>query len=203
VVTPRALAAWLVGALLVMGTFGAAPARADGRDFRESVEPPLIPRWLSLPLESGHAAAWVEGRPGPVFRWAASLAPGVYLFDSRLGLQLPVQYHYRNPGHDLGLGLRATFLVHAFAGGFVPLRLAAESAYLVRGQGFSLAGGFMVGLGSLVHVLALGGKDTDRDVPFVGLRVGLDLLALGDPVAAITRHVPQADLATPPPTRSP
>jgi hypothetical protein len=181
----------------------AAPADADGRAFRESVEPPAIPRWLVLPLESGHTAAWVEDRPGPVFRWTASLLPGVLLFDSRLGLNVPVQYHYRNPGHDLGLGLRATFLVHAFGGGFVPLRVAGEAAYLVRSQGFSVAGGLMLGLGSLVHVLALAGRDTDRDVPFLGLRVGLDLLALGDPVAAVTRHVPQADAAEPLPSRTP
>jgi hypothetical protein len=178
------------------------PAWADGRDYRESVEPPSIPPWLSLPLESGHAAAWAKDRPGPVFRWTASLLPGVYLFNARLGLNVPLQYHYRNPGHDVGLGLRATFLLHSFAGGFVPLRAVAESTYLVSGGGFSLAGGLSLGVGSLVHALVLGGKDTDRDVPFVSLRLGVDLLALGDPVAALTRHVPQADLAVPDPSQS-
>jgi hypothetical protein len=194
-VTRAAASRWLAGALAMLP----APAWADGRDYRESVEPPSIPAWLSLPFESGHAAAWVEDRPGPVFRWTASLLPGVFLFDSRLGLNLPVQYHYRNPGHDLGLGLRATFLLHAFAGGFVPLRAVGESTYLVWGRGFSLAGGLSLGVGSLVHALVLGGTDTDRDVPFVSLRLGVDLLALGDPIAALTRHVPQKDLAVPTP----
>jgi hypothetical protein len=36
-------------------------------------------------------------------------------------------------------------------------------------------------------------------VPFVSLRLGVDLLALGDPIAALTRHVPQKDLAVPTP----
>jgi hypothetical protein len=197
-VVTRGAASLLLASVLVLL---AARARADGRDYRESVEPPSIPAWLSLPFESGHAAAWVEGRPGPVFRWTASLLPGVFLFDSRLGLNLPVQYHYRNPGHDLGLGLRATFLLHAFAGGFVPLRAVGESTYLVWGRGFSLAGGLSLGVGSLVQTLVLGGKDTDRDVPFVSLRLGVDLLALGDPIAALTRHVPQKDLAVPTPNQ--
>jgi hypothetical protein len=118
------------------------------------------------------------------------LEPGAVF--QRFSLHLPIEVHYRNPGADVALGGRATFIFWRAFGGFVPLRLLAQGAYLVRGQGAAVGGGAMVGLGALLHLAALYDYDTDRNVHSLGIRIGFDLLSVPDPVAAITHFVPQA-----------
>lgn len=156
---------------------------------------PALPEWMTLPFEFGHAAAWVPERTGPVYRTTASLLPGAFL--GPLTLHVPLQVHYRNPGWDMAFGARATLLVAPLAGGFVPVRAMLEATYLALGGGGYLDGGLMFGLGSLAQLVLVAGRDTERDVWFLGLRLGVDVLALWDPVAAIVRFVPPRDISGP------
>jgi hypothetical protein len=172
-------------------------ALADGQDYHEAVDPPTIPRCLTLPLEIGDATAWVRDRTGPVYRASATLLPGVLL--GPVSLHLPLELQYRNPGWDFALGGRLTFLVAPLFAGFVPLRVVAAPSYLVRGKGAHLAGGLMGGLGELLYVTALYAYETDREVHSASVRFGINLLAFADPVGAITHYVPQQDIATPRP----
>lgn len=173
----------------------AREARADGQDFHEDVRVPATPDWLSVPLELGHAAAWVRHTDGPLYRFEAGILPGVNL--GPLGLHLALHAEYRNPEWDLGLGGRITLRVGTLAGGFVPIRLLAEVSHLAVTHGGNAAGGFMFGLGRLAYIAALYGHDTDRPVNDVEMRFGVDLAALWDPVGAVIREVPQIDTATP------
>lgn len=166
-------------------------AAADGQDYHEHVEEPVLPSWFTAPFEYGHAAAWAEGRTGPVYRFTAAVLPGVAL--DRFSLHLALQALYRNPGWDVGTGGRVTYRVTSLAGGFLPLRVLAEASYLPVSQGAYVAAGGMVGIGGLLQLSALYGHDTDLETNFLGVRLGVDLAALGDPIAAVTRYVPQQD----------
>lgn len=185
-----ALRALLPHAALCVLLF-ASGARADGQDYHERVEAPVTPPWLVLPFEYGDAAAWAKGRTGPVYRFSAALLPGVVV--DRFSLHFSLQALYRNPGWDVATGGRASYLLGTLSGGFLPVRVLAEGSYLPVAGGASFAGGGAVGLGSLLQVAALYGYDTDLETHFVSVRLGIDLVALGDPIAAVTRHVPQQD----------
>lgn len=175
---------------------GIAPcAWADGSDYHESVPAPAVPRWLSLPFEWGHDAAWVRGSQGPVYRAMIGLLPGVQL--GSVGLQAALQGHYRNPGFDAGLGGHATWLLARGLGGLLALRVFGEAVYLPVRSGADIGAGLKVGAGNLVYLAILGGGDTDREVGFFGVRIGVELPALADPVGAITYFSPSADLAVP------
>jgi hypothetical protein len=185
--TPVALAAACVA--------WSGTALCDGQDYHEAVDPPSIPPCLTLPFEIGDATAWVHERTGPVYRASATLLPGVLL--GPVSLHVPLELQYRNPGWDFAFGGRITYLVSPLFGGFVPFRVVASPTYLVRGKGAHLAGGLMGGLGNLLYVTALYAYETDREIHSASVRLGLNLLALGDPVGAITHYVPQEDIASP------
>lgn len=179
----------LVGAAVFLLS---SPVLADGQDYHESVSSSGPPRWLTVVLESGHAAAWVDHPKRPVYRWTGELLPG-YEWDW-LALQAALQLNYRNPGWDGGFGGRVTLLLARAAGGFVPLRVFGEATYLPVGQGVYFAGGPMAGIGRLAHVGLIGGYDTDRKAAFFGVRLGIELTAFSDPVRAITHFAPYQPL---------
>lgn len=183
----RGLATSALAALVVAAPDG---ARADGTDYHESVEPRPVPHWLTLPIEYGDAVTLHGEERGAVYRLSGALQPGVAL--ERFTFHLPLELHYRNPGVQLAVGGRATWAFwHAF-GGYVPVRLVAQGNYFPCANGLSALGGFMVGLGTLLHVAPLYGFDFDRKVHSLGIRIGFNAVGFVDPLAAIAHFVPQA-----------
>jgi hypothetical protein len=188
---PRKLLTALVWAVVVLGT--AYPALADGQDYHEKVELRTPPPWLTLPFESGHAAAWVPERIGPVYKWNLSLLPGVRLGDLAT-VQGVAQWNYRNPDGDFGFGGRATVLLGRAFGGFVPTHLVLEGTHFTASRGGRLAVGPEFGLGRLIYLIGYFGWETDRREYIANFGVGADLMGFWDPVGAITHYVPQKDL---------
>jgi hypothetical protein len=170
------------------------PAHADGLDSHESVAPPRSTPW-TLPLELGNAAAWTRARRGPVYQFRAGILPG-WVPCECFTLHAVGQVVYRNPGWDMGIGGRPVFKLFSL-NAFAPVSVLAEASWLPLTKGGYVTAGLMVGLGRLLYVAGLGGYETDRRTYFVGLRLGTDLLAWGDPVSAVTRDVPQT--GAPPP----
>ena len=178
-------------AAALLGFCVCRPASADGRDFHEQVPVPSVPPWLTVPFEYGHGAAWTETGSSPAYRLTAGVLPGVNI--GRFTVQAAFQVLYRNPDWDLGLGGRTSVHLGSLSGGFLPVRVLAEASYLpIHGGGY-VAGGLSLGIGRLLYVAALYGKDTDRSTNFFGVRLGVDLPSLWDPIGAVTRDVPQQD----------
>ncbi len=165
-------------------------AAAEESTYHETVPVPPHARWLTVPAELGHSAAWSKRRPGPLYEFDAALLPGVLFFD-RLGVHLSAELHYRNPGWDGGPGARVDYLLTPVFGGFVPIRVLAGTSYLAHDNAWRAECGFGAGLGQLLTLSVQGGYETDREVGFVHLALGFDLAQLSDPVAGITHYVPQ------------
>ncbi len=180
--------------MLCMLTCSSA-ALADGSDYHEAVPARPTPRWLTLPIEYGHAAAWTRGGGGPAYRFTGSLLPGLVF--GPLTLQAALQAVYRNPEWDAGIGGRVSVKVLDLVSGFVPLRVLVESSHHPIHPGGYVAGGGSVGLGGLLYLAAMYGHDTDRPTQYFAVRLGVDLLSLWDPVGAILRDVPAADIGRP------
>jgi hypothetical protein len=188
------VAPWVV-ALWVAATWGAlgalaSSARADGTDYHEEVEPPRVPHWLTVPIEIGDAVTLAGEKRGALYRWSGGVQPGMAF--ERFSFHAPVELHYRNPGVDVAVGVRATWAFWHAVGGFVPVRLVAQASYFLREPGIALNVGPMVGLGTLVHLTPLYGFDFDRKVHSLGIRIGFNAVGFVDPVAAIAHFVPQA-----------
>ncbi|HYP89827.1 MAG TPA: hypothetical protein VEQ59_16780 [Polyangiaceae bacterium] len=182
---------------LVLAICGwAAHARADGVDYHESVPPPPVARGFTVPFELGNAAAWTKGRRGPAYQFRVGLLPGLVVRD-RLSLHLVLQGVYRNPRWDVGVGVRPVFQLTSILNGVVPISVLGEGSYLPITRGGYAGGGLMLGLGRLMYLAVLGGYEVDRHTTFVGVRIGSDLLAWGDPVGAVIHDVPQT--GAPPP----
>ena len=166
-------------------------ALADGRANHEHLEPKWAPSRLLLPIEIGHAATWIPEETGPIYTWNAKFLPGIDL--GIVDLHASVAAHYHNPEWALGLGGRAGIHLGAALGGFVPIALIADAEWLTGVRETRLGGGLRLGLGSLLTLTIVGGRELDRKAGFVGYNLALDLAALTDPVGAIVRHVPQKD----------
>jgi hypothetical protein len=164
-------------------------ARADGLESREISRVPFDPGKFTIPFELGSSAAWLQRGQGPVYRFSAGVLPGALLWEC-VGLHGLAQFQYRNPGVDVALGGRVSMIVASLAGGLLPLRAAAESAYFVRGKGVYYAGGFGISFGNLLYLMPFVGYDQERNARFATVRIGFELMSLGDPVGAITRFVP-------------
>ena len=150
-----------------------------------------VPSRLLLPIEIGHAATWIPEETGPIYTWNAKFLPGIDL--GIIDLHASVAAHYHNPEWALGLGGRAGIHLGAALGGFVPIAVIADAEWLTGVRETRLGGGLRLGLGSLLTLTIVGGRELDRKAGFVGYNLALDLTALTDPVGAIVRHVPQKD----------
>jgi hypothetical protein len=170
----------------------AGSAYADGRDHHEVVPPPLLPRSVVMPVEYSDAVVWIKERKGPVYRMSGGVAPGLLL--GRFSLHVPLEYYYRNPGGDVGLGLRGTYSVCTPVGGLLPLGVIAQGSYLFHYHALHWEAGPMIGLGTLLQAAVAYGSDTDRKLHSIAIRIGYNVFAGGDPVAAITHFSPEAPL---------
>jgi hypothetical protein len=169
----------------------AGDAHADGRDHHEVVPPPLLPGWVVMPVEFSDAVVKLRDR-GHIYRMSAGVAPGLQL--GHFSLHVPLDYYYRNPGGDFGFGLRGTVVPLTLVGGMVPLGVFAQGSYLAHYQALHVELGPMIGIGTLLHAALAFGTATDRKQLSVGMRLGFNILAAGDPVAAITHFSPEAPL---------
>jgi hypothetical protein len=177
--------------LLVAST--SRSTRADGRDYHEEVVARGPPTGLTIPLQLGHAAAWVPERTGPVYKLGLSVLPGVRILDL-FQLHVALEGFYRNPGWDAGTGLRVTGLLWRAQGGLVPVHAVAEGTYLWRGGGLRALGGLMLGLGTLASVNFLFGRETDRHEYVANIGIAVDILGFWDPAAAIMHYVNHEDV---------
>ncbi len=165
-------------------------AACEESTYHESVYVPPRARWITVPIEVGHSTAWTQQRTGPLYEFDAALLPGLLVAD-RLGFHLGGELHYRNPGWDGGPAARVDCVVAELAGGFVPVRVLAGTNWLTHAGALRLDGGLGIGLGKLLTLTLTGGYETDREVKFLHLGLGIDLYELSDPVAGITHYVPQ------------
>jgi hypothetical protein len=176
---------------LVLGYFaGERSARAEENESREAVQPSFDPGNVTLPVEYASSAAWLRGTDSPpAYRVSATVLPG-YMFWGRLTVHALGQYAYRSPGWEFAAGARASVVVWTPLGGLVPVKLSGDAACFIGGGGCFSSGGPAFGLGTLLYLMPNIGYDGARNVLFAGVRFGLDVLALGDPVGAITRFAP-------------
>jgi hypothetical protein len=164
-------------------------AAAEDSIYHEAVIAPPHVRELTVPLEFGHSAAWSHSRTGPAYEAEVAAFPGVLLFD-RLGLHAAAEFHYRNPDLDLGLGGRISFIITPLLGA-LPVGVFAGASYLTWSNAAQLEAGGSFGLGRLAYVSLSVGYESDRQVYFGHLALGVDLCELGDPIAAIVHFVPE------------
>lgn len=178
-------------ALLVVSL--SRPARADGRDYHEEVEVRGPPKWLTLPVQVGHAAAWVPEQAGPIYKLGVSVLPGVRVLD-RLEAHLVLEGLYRNPGWDVDTGVRLAFLMARCQTGLLPLNWVLEGSRLWKGDGWRLMTGPMLGLGTLASVNFLFGRETDRGEYVANMGIAIDVLSFWDPAAAVMHYVHHGDV---------
>lgn len=194
--TPSSFLAIAPGALPVALVLGLVPARAsaDGQSYHEKVEVQSQAPTFTFPVEAGHAAAWVADRVGPIYKWNATALPGFWIHE-RVTLHAALQVLYRNPYWDFGAGGRATVLLARGAAGLVVTQLFAEGSYLVRDHAARIVVGPLFGLGRLFYLSGGLGWESDRNEWSANLGVGIDILALSDPVGAAIHYVPPRDLS--------
>jgi len=182
----RALRVAVLLALLVVPSW----AYAEPTPYHEHVPEPLHVRGWTIPVELGQSAAWRKTSTGPRYESDLALLPG-YRFQDRFSLHLGGVFAYRNPRWDGGPLARFDCLLTPAFGGFVPLRLLADGAYLFDAKGWRLESGLGVGLGTLLSVAVFGGYDTQRKAGFMHMVLAVDLLELSDPAAGITHYAPK------------
>jgi len=184
---------WRAFAASIASIASIAPSRsahAEESTYHEAVHVPPHPRWVTVPLEIGHSTLWLPNRGGPLYGFDVAFLPGL-IAKERWGFHLGGELHYRNPHWDVGPGARVDYLVAMPAGGFVPLRVLAGTNWLARANALRLEGGFAAGLGKLLTLSLTAGYETDREVKFLHLALGVDLIELSDPIAGIAHYVPQ------------
>ncbi|HTA88139.1 MAG TPA: hypothetical protein VK745_01135 [Polyangiaceae bacterium] len=165
-------------------------ASAEASIYHESVPTPPHVSDFTLPLEWGDSAVWGRGRPGPLYEFEAGLLPGFLLWDT-LGLHAKVEYHYRNPGSDIGLGGRASCVVVPAVAGFVPVTVFTGWSYLPHANTSEFEAGASFGLGKLFYLALSGGYEADRRSGVYHMAFGIDLNELSDPIGSITHFVPE------------
>jgi|GEM_PF-5782239 len=178
-------------ALAVVCAFAARPARADGREFRPNINPPVVPTFLHLSGEAALGDAWSRSSVGPAATAEVAFIPGFRVSD--FDFDPVVRGLYLNPHFDLALGGRIGSRVSSVLDGLLPISLLADVTYLTVHSRVRAAAGAQFGLGTLLNIGVWGGRETVSNRWYANLALSTDLMKWGDPIGAILELTPIQD----------